>query len=143
MKKNLIARTSMGFATTPSKVWKALTDPEIIKQYLMGTNVTTDWKVGSPINYKGEYNGKAYHDKGIIKQFEPGKILQTTFWSSQSGTEDKPENYANVSYRISARNGKTALTISQDNIKNEKGVAQSKENWKNVLKTMKGILEKK
>lgn len=49
-----------------SKVWEALIDPDLIKQYLYGTEVTSDWKVGSPITYKGEWQGKAYEDKGQI-----------------------------------------------------------------------------
>ncbi len=49
-------------------------------------------KEGSPINYEGEYDGKKYHDKGIIKKNEPGKLLQSTYWSSMAGKEDIPEN---------------------------------------------------
>ncbi|MGO4433808.1 SRPBCC domain-containing protein [Paenarthrobacter sp. RAF9] len=46
------------------KVWEALTDPALIKQYFLGTNVETTWRVGDPITYSGEYNGKSYEDKG-------------------------------------------------------------------------------
>ena len=41
-----------------SKVWQALVNPEIIKQYLFNTDVISDWKVGSPITYRGEWEGK-------------------------------------------------------------------------------------
>lgn len=57
----------------------------------MGTKVSTGWKEGSPITYKGNYNGKDYQDKGIIKKIEPEKIFQSTYWSSMGGKEDKPE----------------------------------------------------
>ncbi len=91
MKKNLIAKTSLTINATPAQVWKAITTPKLVKKYMMGTDVFTDWKEGSPINYTGEYEGKKYADKGIIKKIEPEKTFQSTFWSTMSGKQDKPE----------------------------------------------------
>ena len=76
-----------------SKVWEALTKPNLIKQYLYGTEVTTDWQVGSPITYRGEWEVKTYEDKGKILQVEPERLLVSTFWSSLAGLPDSPENY--------------------------------------------------
>ena len=42
-----------------SKVRDALTNPEILKQYFFGTDTITDWKPGSPIKFKGEWQGNA------------------------------------------------------------------------------------
>ncbi len=42
--------------------------PALIKKYLIGTDVSSDWKEGNAINYKGEYEGKKNHDKGVIKK---------------------------------------------------------------------------
>ena len=50
----------------PEKVWRALTDPELIKKYMFGSEVKTDWKPGSPITWTGEFEGRAYEDKGEI-----------------------------------------------------------------------------
>src|ERR1700709_1735472 len=101
MNGQLTAEVSVSINASKSKVWKALTTPALIKKYLMGTNVTSDWKEGSLIKYEGEYQGKKYSDKGTIKKIEPGKILQSTYWSSMSGKEDKPENYNLVTYKLS------------------------------------------
>ena len=32
-------------------VWDALTNPAMVMQYMHGTNLSTDWKVGSPISW--------------------------------------------------------------------------------------------
>ena len=61
-----------------AKVWEALTNPAMIKQYLFGTEAISDWKVGSPITYKGEWQGKQYEDKGTIVELEPEKRLVST-----------------------------------------------------------------
>lgn len=141
MKKTLIAKTSVSVNATPAQVWKALTTPSLIKKYLMGTNVTSDWKEGSSITYDGEYEGKKYYDKGVIKKIEPEKVLESTYLSSMSGKEDKPENYNLVTYKITKRDGKTVITLTQDNNATEKEKAHSTENWKVVLKKLKEVIE--
>ena len=62
----------------------------------MGTDVSSDWKEGSTITYNGEYKGKKYHDKGIIKKIEPEKILQSNYFSSLSEKEHSTENWKTV-----------------------------------------------
>ena len=141
MKNNLIAETSVSVDATPTQVWKVLTTPKLIKKYLMGTDVTSDWKEGSTITYNGEYEGKKYHDKGVIKKIEIEKILQTTYWSSMGGKEDQPENYNLVTYKITKRDDKTVITLTQDNNATEKEKEHSTENWKAVLKKLKEVVE--
>jgi|ERR1035437_939547 uncharacterized protein YndB with AHSA1/START domain len=141
MKKTLIAETSISVDATPAQVWKVLTTPKLIKKYLMGTDVSSDWKESSAITYTGEYEGKKYHDKGIIKKIEPEKVLQSTYWSSMSGKADKPENYNLIPYKITKKDDKTVITLSQDNNSTEKEKEHSTENWKMVLKKLKEVLE--
>src|SRR5579871_4516699 len=117
----------------PSSVWKALTDPEMIKQYLFGTQVTTDWKVGSPITYEGVWQGKAYKDKGVILEVVPGKSLVSTYWSGMSGKTDVPENYMKVAYTLEPMPEGTKLTLAQGNIPSEKERDHSLQNWGMVL----------
>ena len=141
MNKALIAKATITINAPTSKVWDALTKPDLIKQYMFGTQVTTDWKVGSPITYKGEWNGKAYEDKGKVLQIEPGKLLVSTFWSSLSGLSDIPENYKTVSYELSAEGRGTNLTITQDNNDSQEEANHSEQNWKMVLEGIKKLLE--
>jgi len=138
----LIAETSISIDAPAADVWKALTTPELVSQYLMGTTVTTDWKEGSPITYEGTYNGKSYHDKGVIKKAEPGKLLQSTYWSSAGGKEDKPENYNLVTYRLSENDGQTVVTLTQDNVQSEKEKEHVTGNWNAVLQKLKEVVEK-
>ena len=66
MENSLIVKVSEDIKAPASKVWKALTDPALIKKYLMDTDVITDWKKGSFITWSGEWKGKNYVDKGKI-----------------------------------------------------------------------------
>lgn len=141
MENKLTAETSIAINADSSKVWEALTTPELIKKYLMGTNVTSEWKEGSAITYAGEYQGKTYSDKGVIKKIEKGKILQSTYWSSMGGKEDRPENYNLVTYKLSHKDGKTVVTLTQDNINSENEKKHVSENWKMVLQKLKEVAE--
>src|ERR1700694_3304059 len=114
----LVAKSSTTINASAKKVWHALTDPAMIKEWLFGTNTTTDWKKGSSITYTGEWEGKPYTDKGEIIEIVPKKLLHTTYLSGLSSKEDKPENYNNVIYELQEADGRTLVTISQDNIEN-------------------------
>jgi uncharacterized protein YndB with AHSA1/START domain len=141
-KQDFIAKAEISINKPPSKIWKALTKPEIIKQYLFGTEVTTDWKIGSLITYKGVWKGKSYEDKGRILQVEPKKLLVSTYWSSLAGLLDIPENYKTVSYKLSSQDNKTKLTVTQDNNTSQDEANHSEHNWNEVLNKLKELLEK-
>lgn len=141
MNKTFVAKATIIFNAPASRVWDALTKPELIKQYLFGTQVMTDWQVGSPITYEGIWEGKAYKDKGKVLQVEPGKLLVSTFWSSLSGLPDIPESYQTVRYDLSAEGGGTQLTITQDNNATQEEADHSAQNWRMVLDGMKKLLE--
>jgi uncharacterized protein YndB with AHSA1/START domain len=91
MNNTFVAKATITINAPAASVWDALTQPELIQQYLFGTQVTTDWQVGSPIVYEGTWEGKAYQDKGQVLQVEPGKLLVATFWSSLAGLPDVPK----------------------------------------------------
>ena len=142
MKSNITGRAAVTINAPASKVWEALTTPAIIKQYFFGTDAISDWKVGSPLIFKGEWQGKQYQDKGTILESVPQKKFKYSYWSSMSGIEDKPENYVNVTYELSENNNATTLTVTQENIPDEKTKAHSEENWKKVIGDLKKLLEK-
>src|SRR5512140_3830276 len=100
MNDTRIAKASILIGAPTARVWDALTQPEMIRQYLFGTEVTTDWRVGSPITYRGVWQGKPYEDKGKILDVVPGRKITSTFWSALSGDPDQPEFYKTVQYEL-------------------------------------------
>ena len=141
MNNTYMAKVIITINVPKSKVWEALTKPALIKQYLFGTEVTTDWKVGNPIIYKGIWDGKEYEDKGVVLQIEPEKLLVSTYWSSLSGLPDIPEYFKTVRYELSTEGDGTMLTITQDNNDSQEEANHSEQNWKLVLDGMKKLLE--
>ncbi len=141
MKTNLVAEASTTIQAPASRVWEALTDPQLIKQYFFGSDIVTDWKVGSPIFYRGEWQGRKYEDKGKIVAVEPGKRLVATHWSPLAGVPDVPENYHTVTYLLSEQDGDTDVTILQDNNASEEEKMHSEQNWQMVLNGLKSLVE--
>jgi len=123
-------------------VWDALTNPEKVKKYMHGTQMSTDWKEGSPITWTGEWQGKPYQDKGEVLEVEPKAILRYMHWSPMGGSEHRPENYHTLTYELSGSDGATILTLRQDNNPSqEEADKMAKENWGPVLKGLKETAE--
>lgn len=141
MDKNHIAKASVSINASAEKVWDALIDPKAIKQYMFGTNVLSDWKVGSPIVWKGEWKGKPYEDKGKILQLEPRQTIQYSHFSPLSGVPDKQENYHTVTIKLSGKGNQTDVTLTQDNNASEEESAESEKNWGMMLTELKRFLE--
>jgi uncharacterized protein YndB with AHSA1/START domain len=142
MAANFIAKAETVIEASADKVWMALTDPSMISKYLFGTQTQTDWRVGSPIEFTGEYNEKPYLDKGTILQVLPQKLLQYTYHSSASGLEDLPENYFNVSFELEEEGDQTRISVKCENLPNEEGRVHAEQNWQMVLENMKKVVEK-
>ena len=142
MPNDLDLASSVTIDAPAQQVWEALTTPEVIKQWFFGVDTITDWNEGSKIVHKGEWQGKPYEDKGTILKIEPQRILVHTHWSSMSGAPDKPENYQKVSWKVSGKNGRTQLTVSEDNLPSKEAKEVSEQSWNTVLKKLKELLER-
>jgi uncharacterized protein YndB with AHSA1/START domain len=139
---NLIAKASILINAPISRVWSALVQPEAIKQYMFGTTVVSSWREGSPIIWKGEWQGKPYEDKGVILQLKPEQILQYSHFSPLSGVADTPENYHTVTIVLSGEPNQTFVALAQDNNATEEERDHSAKNWAMMLAALKAYVEK-
>lgn len=121
-------------------VWAALTDPETIEQWFFGSTDETDWEVGSPIYFRGEWEGETYEDKGEIQRFEREAVLEYTHWSPLSGKPDEPENYHTVTWVLTEVAGDTEVTLTQTDNETEEAREHAEENWEMVLGHLKELL---
>lgn len=142
MNKGLVAKASVAINTSGAKVWEALVNPDLIKQYFFGATVVSDWHVGSPIVWKGEWQGKPYEDKGRILRAEVGHLLEFTHFSPLSGKPETPENYHTIMIELRENNGQTTVTLSQDNNATEMEREHSEKNWTMMLGGLKKVVEK-
>ena len=139
--KGLIANAQTLVDAPVDKVWDAFTNPETIKKYMFGTTVSSDWKNGSHITWKGEWKGKPYEDKGVILQLKPGTRLQYSHFSPLTGQTDSPENYHTVTIDLNGKDDQTAVSLAQDHNETEQEKENSEKNWNMMLTGLKNLLE--
>lgn len=143
MRQDLSLSKNITINASPSKVWKVLTTPELIKEFLYGTETITDWKVGSEIIFQGEYNGHSYKDHGVIVENIPNEKITYSYWSGFSGLADSPENYMAITYTFDQLDkGKTEFTWTQKGFASEEGMNHSKEGMTALLDQIKVIAER-
>jgi uncharacterized protein YndB with AHSA1/START domain len=140
--KELISKSSIEINASSHKIWEALVQPEIAKEYFFGAEIVTNWKVGSSITFKGEFNGNKYEEKGVLLNVEPNTQLQYSHWSNFDGLSDEPENYRTWTFDIDEKDRTTKLSITEDNIPTEKQKNRSDDFWNAALLKIKRLVEK-
>jgi uncharacterized protein YndB with AHSA1/START domain len=135
-----LATAETDIAATPAQVWEVLTDPQQLKQLWFGAEVETDWQVGSPITWSGEWEGKPYQDKGEILEVESGRLLRLTHFSPLTGQPDVPENYHTLTYELTG-DDTTHLKLTQDNNASEEEAKHSQGMWEMLVAKVKEAAE--
>src|SRR4030095_5962256 len=101
--------------STIQKVWDALTQPEQVKKWQYGSDVITDWKPGSEVRFRTEWDGKVFEQWGKILEVIPGKLIRYSLFAPNPGLDDLPENYFIMSYVLSPESeGVVKLEIIQE-----------------------------
>ncbi|HEY3251502.1 MAG TPA: SRPBCC domain-containing protein [Ignavibacteria bacterium] len=144
MEQELVVNKTAKINADISKVWNAFTDPEKTKEFMFGARVESDWKVGSPIIWKGMKDGKdIVFVQGSILNIEPGMVLQYTAFGPSGKLEDIPSNYTRVTMKFAPADGSTLLTVTQDNFGgDETRYSESNSGWDYTIKGLKGLMEK-
>lgn len=136
-----IAKATVTIDAPVGKVWDGLVSPAVIKKYMAGATVVTDWKEGSPIVWKGEWKGKPFEDKGKILEIEPERHLKYSHYSPMSGEPDEPESYHTVTIDLAKLGNGIRVELSQDKNASDKALAESEKNWKMMLEGLKKAVE--
>ena len=140
MNRQLIVKNSIEIHASPEQVWEVLTNPKKIKNYLFGTETRTDWKPGSTIVFKGEYEGHPYEDKGNVLENNLNELLKYNYWSGFSGLEDSPENYSIITYQVDkVSDHLVILTWIQEGFSNEDGRNHSENVLPGILDQIKKL----
>jgi uncharacterized protein YndB with AHSA1/START domain len=122
-----------------ARVWAALTQPELVKQWQFGSLLSTDWQKGSPIVFRNEWEGTVFEQKGTVLEVEPNKLARYTLFAPRPDLTDSPENYFTMTYLLEEKNGKTTLSIIQDDPRPQSEPAE--EDGSGILDGLKKLVE--
>ena len=148
MSNPLIVENSITINAPAAKVWDALVNPEQTKKYMFGCETVSDWKPGSELLWRGNYEGQdMVFVKGRIVEIIPEKFLSYTTIDSNSGIVDVPENYLTVTYNLEEEGAQTILTATQGDYstvgEGEKRFRETLDGggWQPILVEIKKMLE--
>jgi uncharacterized protein YndB with AHSA1/START domain len=123
-------------ASTPEKVFQAITEPAVTRQYWGMENVS-DWKPGSPWRHT---DGKTVRMVGeVIEHAPPRRLVISWAWPREADDRAKRTRVAFDLERIDAM---VKLTVTHDELEPgsdmERGIT---EGWPRVLSSLKSFLE--
>jgi uncharacterized protein YndB with AHSA1/START domain len=125
-------------ASTPDKVWQALTDPDITEKYWFGYRVNTSGNAGA--SFIARSPGGEDFDKGVILESDPPRRLACT-WRPQHD-HDKHERPSRVTFDLAPLKGQVRLTIVHDDFdEGSKAFEGISRGWPAVLSSLKSFLE--
>ncbi|MBN9632606.1 MAG: SRPBCC domain-containing protein [Actinobacteria bacterium] len=142
---NYVARAEVDVSAPRRDVWTVLTSSGAHPEILMGAEVVSDWKLGSRIVWRGEWEGAAFEDHGRVIELddreEPWRIVLTHF-SPLSGQPDLPENYHTLHFELEETPRGTHVTLDQDNNPTVEAAQHSQRNWETMLQGVKAVAER-
>jgi uncharacterized protein YndB with AHSA1/START domain len=138
-----IANKTIEINAAPSKVWDALTNPELMKRWMSETEIkiTTDWKVGNPFIIHGNLHGINFENNGTVLQFEREKVLKYSHLNSLSRLPDEPRNYSMIEFTLAPRENQTSLTVTLSNFPTESIYKHLVFYWNVTLEILKRLME--
>lgn len=124
--------------TTPEKLWEALTDGAFTRQYWFGTEVRSDWKVGSPFTL---VMGGKVTDTGEILEVDRPRRLSYTF-KHEADAEMRKEPATKVVFRIAPYGNLVKLTVTHEGFTaGSKLLDGISKGWPAILSGLKSLLE--
>jgi len=124
--------------TTPEKLWQALTDSEMTKQYFFGTAVETSWKPGTPFNRVR--NGSHILEGEVVEVDPPRQLVHTFIFNEPNPADQDPPS--RVTWNIEQMGEECKLTVTHEHYNGEsetyKGTLTG---WNSILSSLKTLLE--
>jgi uncharacterized protein YndB with AHSA1/START domain len=97
-----------------SKVWLALTVPDLVKQWQYGSDLLTTWEPGTPIVFRNEWDGQTLEQRGTVIEFTPPSRLKYSLFFPAPDLQDIPEHHFFMTYELSESGGATSVLIRQE-----------------------------
>jgi len=144
MTDSFAAHVSMTINASRAKVWDALVTPGTIKQYRPVTDVVSEWREGSPIVWRSEFQSKPFEIRGTVLRLESGRLLEYDHSRPifrPSGDGRALVTYQRVTIELSDEGPQTRVSVTERDNKTERELAHSEGGWRLALSNMKALLE--
>jgi len=134
---------SVKITATPKDVWKALTEPESLAQWMLGAQIESKWTLGSEITFSVRMPGfpETFEDRGTVLSIAAEKLLKYSHWSEASGLPDLPENRTLITFLLDSEDCQTTLTVRHEDFSSETAYKHANFFWNYALNDVKKLVE--
>jgi uncharacterized protein YndB with AHSA1/START domain len=108
------SESSVTIHAPAKKVWLALTNPGLVKQWQYSSDLLTTWEVGTSIVFRNEWNGQVFEQKGTVLEFSPETRLRYSLFFPRPDVQDIPEHHFLMTYELAERAGTTSVLVRQE-----------------------------
>jgi uncharacterized protein YndB with AHSA1/START domain len=126
-------------ATTPEKLWAALTSGEFTKQYWYGRRIQSTWSVGAAVTFF-DGDSDVVTDAGVVIECDPPRRLVYTF-RPEFSEEARGMGFSRVAFSLEPHPGMVKLTLVHDELPDEEAARAFREGWAPILSSLKTFLE--
>lgn len=129
-------------ATTPERLWRALTSAEDTQRYWAGRWIESDWTAGGLVTIWADAQRRTLDVTGELLAVEPGRKLALTF-QAYPGGEVLRERPSRLSVELAALDGGVVkLTLTHDELAATSPIVPGiRRGWPAVLSSLKSLLE--
>ena len=108
------SESAVNILAPAKKVWLALTNPALVKQWQYGSDLLTTWEVGTSIIFRNEWNGQVFEQKGTVLEFSPESRVKYSLFVPRPDLRDIPEHCVFMTYELAESDGATSLLVRQE-----------------------------
>ena len=126
-------------AATPERIWQALTDEQLTKQYWQHNNVS-DWRVGSRWEHRSADQARELHLVGKVLESMPPRHLVLS-WAFPAD-ERNEEQHSRVTIDLEPYHDVVRLILKHERLAPHSEMLEGiTAGWPKVLSSLKSLLE--
>lgn len=130
-------------ATTPERLWAALTSGQLTRRYWFDRRIESDWTLGAPVLF---YDGQSdvVTDSGAVLECDPPRRLVYTFRpeAPMLGGATPDEHFTRVTFDLTPQpDGRVRLQLVHDQLARPEDLTKWRDGWTPILTNLTEFLE--
>lgn len=127
---------TVDIAAVPERVWQAITDPALTREYFYATDILSDWTVGA--RWTSESDGHVSLEGEILEIEPPRRLVQSFHVTDEDPAADDPPS--TVTWELTPLDRGTRLRLIHDG-QGEATMTYTEGGWEYILDGLKRVVE--